>query len=103
MKQLLALAVCLFVALQTTAQTATDNGSIRYKVELAGIDDPQVASMFKDANMELGFMDGKYRMDMNMPMNRTRSFTVGDSVLILMEMMGNKMLMTVPKDAANSR
>jgi hypothetical protein len=40
---------------------------------------------------------------MNMPMTSTRSYSVGDSVFTLMEMMGNKMLMAVPKEAANSR
>ena len=102
MKKLFALAACLVFTAAAFAQTLTDNGSVTYKVELHGIDDPQVQQMFKDAKMELGFLDGQYRMDMNMPMNRTRSFTVGDSVLLLMEMMGNKMMMTIPKDKANS-
>jgi hypothetical protein len=104
MKKLLTL--CALAILTTVAfaqKPITDNGAIVYKVELSGIDDPQVQQMFKDAKMELGFLNDQFRMDMNMPMNRTQSFTAGDSVLILMEMMGNKMLMTVPKDAANSR
>jgi hypothetical protein len=103
MKKLLLLLTLVVLASLAKAQTLTDNGKIKYKIDLTGVDDPQVAAMFKDASMEIGFLNGRYRMDMSMPMVRTRSFSVGDSSVVLMDMMGNKMMMMMSRDEVNSR
>ena len=103
MKKLLLLFVATACVASLQAQTLTDNGMIKYKIELTGVDDPQVAAMFKDAAMEIGFLNGRYRMDMSMPMVRTRSYSMGDSSLVLMDMMGNKMKMKMSKGEVNSR
>lgn len=103
MKKILSLAIAFVWCAAAFAQTVSDNGSIKYKMELSGVDEPQVQQMFKDARMEIGFMKGQYRMDMSMPMGSTRGYSVGDSMVMLMDMVGNKMMMTVPKDKANSQ
>lgn len=79
----------------TSSQDLLSNGNIHYKMDVIGSTDPNVQQMFKEAKMEVGFLDGKSRFELQMPMVRTRGFTTGDSLILLMDMMGTKMMMTV--------
>ena len=106
MKNLKSLLVLfLLIASQSSfAQKVFTEGTLTYKVSVSGVTDPQQQAMLQNMNMSMYVKNGKFATVMDMGMGKTRTVqTADDKFVMLMDMMGQKIKMTMDKKQYESK
>ncbi|GDX51161.1 hypothetical protein LBMAG27_02080 [Bacteroidota bacterium] len=99
------LAALLFVTAQSSfAQKVFTEGSITYKVSVSGVTDPQAQAMMQNMMLSIYIKNDKFASVMDMGMIKTRTVRLDDNKFVmLMDMMGQKMKMTMDKKQYDSK
>ncbi len=91
--------ILLLISAQTIfAQKVFTEGTLKYKVNISGVADPQAQAMMQNMVMSTFIKNGKFATEMDMGMMKTRTIMQSeDKYVTLMDMMGQKFKYTMDK------
>ncbi|HAP02415.1 MAG TPA: hypothetical protein DCQ93_10910 [Bacteroidetes bacterium] len=88
----------------SSAQKIFTEGSIKYKMSVSGVDDPQSSAMLQNMMMTFYIKNGKTATEMDMGFVKNKTIEVDENnYVLLMEMMGNKYKVTMNKPQMEAR